>query len=84
MIFFQYENYYVTLGLSCLLGWVAVINPIAATFIITPYRNRVKELLRLKRDITSNFETPSVKPNSTNIYTINRSSVKPMYENMLA
>lgn len=48
MIFLQYENYYITLGLSCLLGWVAVINPIAAIVIITPYRNRVKELLRIK------------------------------------
>uniref|UniRef100_A0AC35GNS3 Uncharacterized protein n=1 Tax=Panagrolaimus sp. PS1159 TaxID=55785 RepID=A0AC35GNS3_9BILA len=88
MIFLQYENHYVTLGLSCLLGWVAVINPIAATLIIKPYRKRVKELLRFKRgNITSILETPSIaatKPNSTNIYTFNAVSVNPVHDNMFA
>uniref|UniRef100_A0AC34G1U6 Uncharacterized protein n=1 Tax=Panagrolaimus sp. ES5 TaxID=591445 RepID=A0AC34G1U6_9BILA len=88
MIFFQYENHYVTLGLSCLLGWVAVINPVAATLIITPYRKRVKQLLTWTRgDITSTLETPSApaatKPNSTKVFTINAALVNPIYENTL-
>ena len=69
LIFLQYENHYVTLGLSCFFAWIAVINPVAAIFIITPYRMRVKQLLRLKVQPTATSTSKADSAAPTKRYT---------------
>lgn len=47
MILFNIESPYPLLCCSFLLGWVSCVSPLAALIIITPYRKRVKEMLKL-------------------------------------
>uniref|UniRef100_A0A914R9D0 Uncharacterized protein n=1 Tax=Panagrolaimus davidi TaxID=227884 RepID=A0A914R9D0_9BILA len=58
MNLFSLENHYISLGCCFLLSWASIINPIAAIIIITPYRNKVKQLLRIKNN--------QIQPTSTN------------------
>uniref|UniRef100_A0A914P634 G protein-coupled receptor n=1 Tax=Panagrolaimus davidi TaxID=227884 RepID=A0A914P634_9BILA len=44
MIVFDFESQYPLLCCSYLLGWVPCVSPLAAIFIISPYRKRVKQI----------------------------------------
>uniref|UniRef100_A0A914PBN6 Uncharacterized protein n=1 Tax=Panagrolaimus davidi TaxID=227884 RepID=A0A914PBN6_9BILA len=63
MSLFTLENHYISLGCCSLLVWTAIINPIAAMIIITPFRKRIKIMLRIDKSesisiaATSNPET---------------------------
>uniref|UniRef100_A0AC35FUA9 Uncharacterized protein n=1 Tax=Panagrolaimus sp. PS1159 TaxID=55785 RepID=A0AC35FUA9_9BILA len=63
MSLFTLENHYISLGCCSLLVWTAIINPIAAMIIITPFRKRIKIMLRIDKSesistaATSNLET---------------------------
>lgn len=58
LIFLKTENNYVTVICSGVMAWIPVFNPIAAMFIISPYRKRIISMIKLKQQISStgNFE----------------------------
>ena len=60
MIFLKIENLTVSLILSFPLGWIALVNPLAAMIIITPYRRRLI-------NVFSFFRYTSINPNVVNI-----------------
>uniref|UniRef100_A0A914R2A4 Uncharacterized protein n=1 Tax=Panagrolaimus davidi TaxID=227884 RepID=A0A914R2A4_9BILA len=57
MSLFTLENHYISLGCCSLLVWTAIINPIAAMIIITPFRKRIKIMLRIDKSESISIST---------------------------
>uniref|UniRef100_A0AC35FJG0 Uncharacterized protein n=1 Tax=Panagrolaimus sp. PS1159 TaxID=55785 RepID=A0AC35FJG0_9BILA len=58
-----YENNYISIMLSSTLGWVAVVNPLAAIIIMSPYKKRVKKMLKIGTQLSViNISSNNVKP----------------------
>lgn len=64
---FNVGNSTIPLYLSFFLGWVSIVNPIAAITIITPYRQRIKQIIWRQDTTISTQQLPSVIP--TNLVT---------------
>uniref|UniRef100_A0A914P7E0 G protein-coupled receptor n=1 Tax=Panagrolaimus davidi TaxID=227884 RepID=A0A914P7E0_9BILA len=44
MLFLKVENVVLSLVFSFFLGWIPIVNPLAAMLIITPYRTKIKNI----------------------------------------
>uniref|UniRef100_A0AC35G285 Uncharacterized protein n=1 Tax=Panagrolaimus sp. PS1159 TaxID=55785 RepID=A0AC35G285_9BILA len=49
LIFTKTENNYLTIICSGIMAWVPLVNPIAAIFIIGPYRKRIFSWIKFKQ-----------------------------------
>uniref|UniRef100_A0AC35FC57 G-protein coupled receptors family 1 profile domain-containing protein n=1 Tax=Panagrolaimus sp. PS1159 TaxID=55785 RepID=A0AC35FC57_9BILA len=67
MIFVGIENNNASIALSSMFGYVGVVNPLAALIIISPYRNHITQIFKIRRTASVHASAIVSIPNTNSV-----------------